>query len=35
MTVEPALTRANWINSDSLDWSYIGIIWTPPGCKVY
>src|SRR5271169_5106542 len=25
MTVEPASTRANRINSDSLDWSYIGI----------
>src|ERR1700722_17533403 len=25
MTVEPAFTRANLINSDSLDWSYIGI----------
>src|ERR1700704_6473787 len=25
MTVEPAFTRANRINSDSLDWSYIGI----------
>src|SRR5580700_8237616 len=24
MTVEPAFTRANRINSDSLDWSYIG-----------
>src|SRR4051812_4750336 len=28
MTVEPALTRANRINSDSLDWSYIGISLT-------
>src|ERR1700733_80945 len=28
MTVEPASTRANWINSDSLDWSYIGISFT-------
>src|ERR1700722_17093707 len=25
MTVDPASTRANRINSDSLDWSYIGI----------
>src|SRR5271155_391349 len=25
MTVEPASTRANRINSDSLDWSYIAI----------
>src|ERR1700738_2459407 len=25
MTVAPASTRANRINSDSLDWSYIGI----------
>src|SRR6185369_1626829 len=25
MTVEPAFTRANRINSDSLDWSYIEI----------
>src|SRR5476651_1189398 len=25
MTVEPASTRANRINSDSLDWLYIGI----------
>src|SRR5579862_5294853 len=25
MTVEPGSTRANRINSDSLDWSYIGI----------
>src|SRR3984885_11085589 len=25
MTVEPASTRVNRINSDSLDWSYIGI----------
>src|ERR1700728_5090116 len=25
MTVEPASTRANWINSNSLDWSYIAI----------
>src|ERR1017187_9261347 len=25
MTVEPASTRANRINSDSFDWSYIGI----------
>src|ERR1700683_3992189 len=25
MTAEPASTRANRINSDSLDWSYIGI----------
>src|ERR1700724_812157 len=25
MTVEPASTRANRINSDCLDWSYIGI----------
>src|ERR1700719_1035895 len=25
MTVEPASTRAKRINSDSLDWSYIGI----------
>src|ERR1700733_11852884 len=25
MTVVPASTRANRINSDSLDWSYIGI----------
>src|SRR5580698_9274945 len=25
MTMEPASTRANWINSDSLDWLYIGI----------
>ena len=24
MTAEPAKTRANRINSDSLDWSYIG-----------
>src|SRR5271166_1268281 len=24
MTAEPAFTRANRINSDSLDWSYIG-----------
>src|ERR1700720_2039865 len=24
MTVEPAFTRANRINLDSLDWSYIG-----------
>src|SRR6202171_3032246 len=28
MTVEPASTRANRINSDSLDWSYIGISFT-------
>src|ERR1700722_16110171 len=28
MTVEPASTRANRINSDSLDWSYIGIPFT-------
>src|SRR5580693_6371201 len=26
MTVDPASTRANRINSDSLDWSYIGIL---------
>src|SRR5450432_366680 len=25
MTVEPASTRANRINSDCLDWSYIGV----------
>src|SRR5581483_7906312 len=25
MTVEPASIRANWINSDCLAWSYIGI----------
>src|ERR1700754_2302257 len=25
MTVRPASTRANWINSDCLDWSYIGM----------
>src|SRR5580698_8046260 len=24
MTMEPASTPANWINSDCLDWSYIG-----------
>jgi len=23
MTVEPTSTRANWINSDSLDWLYM------------
>src|ERR1700724_2635762 len=28
MTVAPASTRANRINSDSLDWSYIGISFT-------
>src|ERR1700722_5639965 len=28
MTVEPASMRANRINSDSLDWSYIGISFT-------
>src|ERR1700722_1695989 len=28
MTVEPASTRANRINSDNLDWSYIGISFT-------
>src|SRR6202790_5205726 len=28
MTVEPASTRANRINSDSLDWSYIAISFT-------
>src|ERR1700722_15701052 len=28
MTVEPALMRAKRINSDSLDWSYIGISLT-------
>src|SRR5476649_2637434 len=28
MTMEPASTRANRINSDSLDWSYIGISFT-------
>src|SRR3954468_19215518 len=28
MTVEPASTRANRINSDSLDWSYIWISFT-------
>src|ERR1700737_5672506 len=28
MTVEPASARANRINSDSLDWSYIGISFT-------
>src|ERR1700716_3683926 len=28
MTVEPTSTRANRINSDSLDWSYIGISFT-------
>src|ERR1700722_2525997 len=26
MTVDPASTRANRINSESLDWSYIGIL---------
>src|SRR5476649_1987220 len=28
MTVEPTSTRANRINSDCLDWSYIGISFT-------
>src|SRR5258708_3047920 len=28
MMMEPASTRANRINSDSLDWSYIGISFT-------
>src|SRR4249920_381912 len=28
MTMEPASTRANRINSDSMDWSYIGISLT-------
>src|SRR5450755_115386 len=36
MTVEPASTRANRINSDSLDWSYIGIsvaVWHSTGAR--
>jgi len=34
MTVEPASIRANRINSDSLDWSYIGIPFTAPSVKL-